>query len=80
MKNLGEGAHRQGLGESRHALEQHVPAGEQADQQPLHHRGLSDQPAPDLLGHAAERNGFGGGLVGARRGWAIRSLGWNSGN
>ena len=32
-----------------HAFEQHVPAGEQADQQPLEHRVLSDDHALDLV-------------------------------
>ena len=31
---LGEGAHGQRLGQARHAFEQHVAAGQQADQQP----------------------------------------------
>ena len=38
----GERLDRQGLGEARHALEQHVPAREQGDQHSLEHRVLPD--------------------------------------
>ena len=39
---------RQGLRETRHALDQHVPAGEQADEHPLQHLLLTGDHAPDL--------------------------------
>ena len=47
--DLGERAHRQRLGESGHALEQHVAAGEQRDEQALEHRVLPDDDALDLV-------------------------------
>ena len=37
VHHLREGAHRQGLGQAGHALQQDVPAGQQPDEQPLHH-------------------------------------------
>ena len=40
-------AHRERLGEAGHALEQHVPAGEEGDQQPVDHGVLAD----DALRH-----------------------------
>ena len=48
MDRLGERAHRQRLRQSRHALEQDVSAGEQADEQPLDHVLLADDALPDL--------------------------------
>ena len=41
--------HGQRLRQPGHALEQHVSAGEQADQQPLEHRVLADDHALDLV-------------------------------
>jgi len=46
-------------------LEQHVPAGEQADEQPLEHRVLPDDHALDLVqGLAQSRARLGAQLVG----------------
>ena len=47
--------HRQRLGQAGHALQQHVAAGEQADQQPLEHRVLADDDALDLVQRLAQR-------------------------
>ena len=41
--------HGQRLGEPGHALEQHVAAGQQADEQALEHRVLADDDALDLV-------------------------------
>ena len=43
------------LGEPGDALQQHVAAGEQADQQPLEHRVLSDDHALDLVQRLPQR-------------------------
>ena len=48
VDRLGERPHGQRLGQSRHALEQHVAAGEQADQQPVDHVVLADDALGDL--------------------------------
>ena len=48
-ENPGDGLDRQRLGEARYALEQHVPAGEQADEQTLEHRVLTDDHSLDLV-------------------------------
>ena len=48
-EHVGERAHGQGLGEAGHALEQHVAAGQQRDQQALEHRVLADDHALDLV-------------------------------
>ena len=45
VDDLGERADRQGLGQPGHALEQDVAAGEQPDEEPLHHRVLSHDAA-----------------------------------
>ncbi len=37
VHHLREGAHREGLGQPGHALQQDVAPGKQPDQQPLHH-------------------------------------------
>ena len=42
------GLDRQRLGETRHAFDQHVPAGEQADEHPFQHLFLARNHAPDL--------------------------------
>ena len=49
---LGDGPNGEGLGESRHALEQDVTPGEQADQQPLDHDLLTDDALRHLAGNA----------------------------
>ncbi len=46
---LRQGLDRQRLGEAGHALEQHVAAGEQADQQPVDQVALADDHVADLL-------------------------------
>ena len=50
----GEGLHGQGLGQTGHALEQQVPAGEQADQEALDHAVLADDDPLDLPRHHLE--------------------------
>ena len=47
-EDVGERLDRQRLGEAGHALEQQVAAGEQRDEDPLEHRVLADDDAPDL--------------------------------
>ena len=53
--DVGERADRQRLGEAGHALEQHVAAGQQRDEQPLEHRVLADDDALDLVQRLLER-------------------------
>ena len=54
-EHVGERAHGQRLGQAGHALEQHVAAGEQRDEQPLEHRVLADDDALDLVEDLLER-------------------------
>ena len=49
LDRLGERLHRERLREAGHALEQHVAAGEQPDEQPLDHVVLADDAAGDLF-------------------------------
>ena len=55
---LGHLADQQGLGQPRHAHQQGVPAGEEANRQPFDHVAMPDDHAPKLLPqpviHAAE--------------------------
>ena len=51
LQPLGQRAHRQGLGQAGHALEQDVPAGQEPYQQPVDHGPLADD---DLLQLAVE--------------------------
>ena len=51
VDGLGERPHGERLGEPRHAFEQHVAAGEQADEQAFDHVVLADDAARDLFGH-----------------------------
>ena len=44
----GQGAHGQGLGQARHAFEQYVPIGQQADQEAFDHVLLADDHLADL--------------------------------
>ena len=48
VEHAREGAHRRGLGESGHALDQHVPLAEQRDQQAVDQLALADQHARHL--------------------------------
>ena len=48
-QHLGERAHGQRLGQAGHALQQHVAAGQEADEQALEHRVLADDDALDLV-------------------------------
>ena len=48
-ERLRERAHRRRLGEARHALDQHVAAGEEADQQAVDELALADDDAADLV-------------------------------
>ena len=50
---LGQLAHQQRLGQPGHAHQQRVPAGEQADRQPLDHLVLADDHATQLLAQPA---------------------------
>ena len=54
VDRLGQRAHRERLGQAGHALEQHVTAGEQADQQALDHVLLADDAPRDLLKDALD--------------------------
>ena len=54
-RTCGERLDRQRLGQAGHALEQHVAAGEQRDEQPLEHRVLADDDALDLVERLLER-------------------------
>ena len=47
-EHRGGGLDRQGLREARHALDQDVPAGEQADEHPFQHLFLARDHAPNL--------------------------------
>ncbi len=55
VDDFGQGAHRQSLGQPGHSLQQNVPAGEQPDQQPLHHRVLSHDAAGHFLEYPRDR-------------------------
>ena len=57
---------REGLGDARHALEEHVAAGEQADQHPLDQPVLADDHPLDL-----EQRALQAGRVDRRRGGLI---------
>ena len=46
-----EGPDGEGLGEARHAFQQHVPVGQQADEQALQERALADDDATQLGEH-----------------------------
>ncbi len=54
-EHVGQGAHRERFREPGHALEKHVTAGEEADQETLDHEILPDDPPADLRGHFADR-------------------------
>ena len=75
VDDLGERAHRERLGEAGHALEQDVAAGEQADEQPLDHRVLADDPAGHFLEDALHGQRLGrlvGQLRRAHARWLLR--------
>ena len=44
MQHIREGAHGEGLRQTWHPFEQHMPAREQPDQQPFDHGLLADNP------------------------------------
>ena len=72
-EHLRERLDGQRLGEAGHALEQHVAAGEQRDEQALEHRVLADDDALDLVQRLLERVAR---LVAARRrGRSVRRRG-----
>ena len=54
-EHVGDGLDRERLGEAGHALEQHVAAGEQRDEQALEHPLLADDHALDLEQRGLER-------------------------
>jgi len=47
---------RPGLGQPWRALDEHMPAGEQRDEQPLHQRRTTDQPCPDPMAQRVQRH------------------------
>ena len=51
-------SHRQRLGQARHAFEQDVPAGQQADQDALDHRLLADDDLADLGAELVDEGGL----------------------
>ena len=55
-EDVGEGLDRERLGQARDAFEEEMAAGQEADQDPLEHRVLADDHAPDL-----EQDRLGGG-------------------
>jgi hypothetical protein len=54
VDRLSERANRERLGEPRYALEQHVAAGEDADQQAVDHVVLADNAPRYLAGHVLD--------------------------
>ena len=54
-EHVGDGLDGERLGEAGHALEQHVPAGEERHEQPLEHPFLADDHALDLEERGLER-------------------------
>ena len=62
-EDVGQRPDGQRLGQAGHALEQHVAAGEQADQQPLEHRVLADDDALDLVQRLARARARGSSWV-----------------
>ena len=48
LNRRGQHAHGKRLGQARHAFQQHVPVGEQPDQQPVNQLFLTDNHATDL--------------------------------
>ncbi len=56
---LRERAHGERLREAGHPFEQHVPASQQADEQPLDHVILPDDASPDLLHHTLDERSVG---------------------
>jgi hypothetical protein len=79
-RTSGEGLDRQRLGQARHALEEEVTTGQQADEDPLEHRVLADDDSSDLehdrLRGGARVRGIGeGAQVGAGRGGRVGHVG-----
>ena len=66
-EDLGEGLDGQGLGQTGHALEEEVAAGQEADEDSLEHLVLADDDPPDL-----EHDRFGGGPGVARIGQRVQ--------
>ena len=75
VDDLRERPDRQGLGEPGNALEQDVAAGEQPDEQPLHHGVLADDAARDLLEDGLHGQGL-SRLIGQLRHAHARGLHW----
>ena len=63
-EHLGDGLDRQGLGEAGDALDQQVPAREQADEDALEHLVLARDDALDLEEGALDRVSVGGAVDG----------------
>ena len=63
-EDLCEGLDRQGLGESRHALEQEVAAGKERDEHAFEHRVLADDDPSDLVEDGLARGARIGGRLG----------------
>src|SRR5207237_9750586 len=58
LETVAQRLHRQGLRQSGNAFEQHVPAGDQPDQQPLDHLPLAHDHLPHLLKQRVDERGF----------------------
>ena len=58
VKAVGHRLDRQRLGQAGHALEQHVTAGQQSDEDALHHGALADDHLADLGEEALRERGF----------------------
>ena len=63
VEDVGQRLDRQGLGESGHALEQQMAAGEERDEDPLEHGVLADDDAPDLVEDGFARRARVGGRL-----------------
>ena len=54
--NFADRLHGHGLGQPRHALEEHVAAGEQSHQDAVHHLGLTHDDLADLVLYAVHES------------------------
>ena len=77
VNDLGQGPHGQRLGETGHAFEQDVSAGEQSDQQPLHHDILSHDALGDLGHYGANWCRINGAWCGGGGGGRARGHGFS---
>ncbi len=63
VDGAGERGDGERLGEAGHALDEHVPAREQADQQALHEHGLPDDDLPDGVEEGSDERARAGDAV-----------------